>query len=429
MKKILYLFIIISLTNCSLIDTSFENEKDKENQPDNLAPKPAIIITYPENGTTLNSDFTILTDTSDDTVISKAEFYINDTLINTVITPPFAHNACISDMPEGSYKLSVKAYNSAGDTASSTVDITIQQNKASPAYPVRYTGTILTGTKVKLYSATKESTLKYAVSSDLSLLSPPGWTIEDTINFDTEGKFKVFTRTTKDGMEDSVIKTFYIQVVSSFSSAADETESNAVHMDSPDIWTWVVNHTSYNPGPGCDAIWQNPENAYGKASGTSTDIVCLGDGGDITLAFDKVITNDEGADFAVFENSFSDTFLELAFVEVSSNGIDYTRFNSFSLTESPVESWGEIEPTKIYNLAGKYRQGYGTPFDLEDLRFNPNVISGKVDLQKINFIRIIDITGDGREKDKDGNPIYDPYPTSQSAGFDLDGVAVINYKK
>ena len=55
-----------------------------------------------------------------------------------------------------------------------------------------------------------------------------------------------------------------------------------------------------------------------------------------------------------------------------------------------------------------------------------DVINGKVDLGNIRFVRIIDINGDGNTKDSFNNSIYDPYPCTGSAGFDLDAIGVIN---
>ena len=68
----------------------------------------------------------------------------------------------------------------------------------------------------------------------------------------------------------------------------------------------------------------------------------------------------------MFENGFADNFLELAFVEVSSNGIDFVRFPDESLTQTTTQvgSFGSLDPTNIDGLAGKYRVGFGTPFDL-----------------------------------------------------------------
>src|SRR5437868_4541796 len=67
--------------------------------------------------------------------------------------------------------------------------------------------------------------------------------------------------------------------------------------------------------------------AIGKADGS---IVSLGDGGIAVVTFTTPIKNGPGFDFAVFENSFDGAFLELAFVEVSSDGTTFFRFPATS---------------------------------------------------------------------------------------------------
>ena len=148
----------------------------------------------------------------------------------------------------------------------------------------------------------------------------------------------------------------------------------------------------------------------------------LGRSGQITLSFSTPIRNGFGSDFAVFENSFSDTFLELAYVEVSSDGSNFFRFENDSLTPSPVAAFGEVDPTNVHNLAGKYRRGQGTPFDLDDLRG----ISPLLNTAAVTHVRVVDVVGDGTALDTSGDVIYDPSPTLGSAGFDLDGVGVLN---
>lgn len=206
--------------------------------------------------------------------------------------------------------------------------------------------------------------------------------------------------------------------------AAGRPGSTAVSKDDPELRAWAAGWTDDVPGGEVSSTWQTPERALGKAVGDSYDIVSLGNGGRITLTFERPITNGAGWDFAVFENSFSDTFLELAWVEVSSDGIHFTRFPNRSLTPGPVGSFGAIDPTDIDGLAGKYRQGWGTPFDLSDLAANPEVQAGLVNPGAITQVRLVDIVGDGSARDSMGSPIYDPHPTYQSAGFDLDAVGV-----
>jgi len=206
-----------------------------------------------------------------------------------------------------------------------------------------------------------------------------------------------------------------------YAPAAGQPGSTAIDKDDAAIMGWATGWLNYLPGVECDETWQVPEMALGKAEGTSSAIVCLGRSGEITLTFDGVIQNGVGADFAVFENSFADTYLEFAYVEVSSNGTDFFRFPGDSLTASPVGAFGSTNPTDVHNLAGKYRQGYGTPFDLADLPDDPLLDKGAV-----RYVRLIDIVGDGNDLDAGGDPIYDPFPTSGSAGLDLDAVAVLH---
>lgn len=211
-------------------------------------------------------------------------------------------------------------------------------------------------------------------------------------------------------------------VAGPYPPAAGQPGSSAVAKNDPSITAWATGWTNYLVGSGCNASWQTPEKALGPAQGTSTDIVCLGNGGQITMIFDVFITNGPSWDFAVFENSFSDNFLELGFVEVSSNSVDFFRFPNASLTPNPVSAFGSVDPTNINNLAGKYRQGFGTPFDLAEL----DGVSPLLNVNAVTHVRIIDIVGDGVYLDSDGRPIYDPHPTSGSGGFDLDAVGVLN---
>lgn len=154
-------------------------------------------------------------------------------------------------------------------------------------------------------------------------------------------------------------------------------------------------------------------------------VLSLGDGGMVTLTFDQPIRNNEGYDFAVFENGFKvglSYYLELAHVEVSENGVDYIRFPSESVIDTgfQTDNFGYTDPTKLYNLAGKHQAPYGTLFDLEE-----------VGIEEINYIRLIDVVGSVNDsfgsRDSKGQIINDPWPTPfESSGFDLDAVAVVN---
>lgn len=171
--------------------------------------------------------------------------------------------------------------------------------------------------------------------------------------------------------------------------------------------------------------------AIGSADGT---IVSLGDSGIAVLNFARPVINGPGPDFAVFENGFpnpnnpEEAFLELAFVEVSSDGVNYTRFPATSLIQdtAQIAMAGTYSNARfINNLAGKYISQYGTPFDLQELAGTPGL-----NINHITHVRIVDVIGAiGAHGTTDvaGHKINDPYPTAiPTGGFDLDAVGVIN---
>lgn len=170
-------------------------------------------------------------------------------------------------------------------------------------------------------------------------------------------------------------------------------------------------------------------NAIGAVTGSDPmDCISLGDAGEAILTFNYPIVDGEGFDFAVFENSFSDTFLELATVEVSSDGVNYFGFVTTSLTPTDVQvgGFGSIDATKINNIAGKYKGGWGTPFDIAEI---PD--TSLLDKRNITHVKIRDVVGTINPtyatRDSHGNIINDPYPTPfATGGFDLSGVGVIN---
>lgn len=240
-------------------------------------------------------------------------------------------------------------------------------------------------------------------------------------------------------MHNRIIIFFALFFVSLFSLTAQtyappagQPGTTAMHKDSSAFINWVT---------GCNVIrgYQDISNTslgYANAGDSSmafgialsNGVISLGDGGSAICTFQYPIKNGAGPDFAVFENSFDDTFLELALVEVSSDGVNYVRFASHSLTDTVNQTgtFGSTDATKINNLAGKYRASYGTPFDLHELTGDPNI-----NLNSITHVKIIDVVGSINKayakRDSYNNMINDPWPTAfGSGGFDLDAIGVIN---
>ena len=208
--------------------------------------------------------------------------------------------------------------------------------------------------------------------------------------------------------------------------------STAIHKDSSIIVDWASELSIsrgymniLNPGAGF-ASYGIEEDAIGMANGIN--VISFGDGGEAIVSFDRAIMNGPGPDFVIFENGFIDHYMEFAFVEVSSDGVSFYQFDAVSETptDQQLSNFSISDCRYVNNLAGKYRQNFGTPFDLEEL-------SGEIglDVNDINFIRLIDVVGSIDSLvgsfDSQGNLINDPFPSEyESGGFYLDGVGVIN---
>ena len=222
-----------------------------------------------------------------------------------------------------------------------------------------------------------------------------------------------------------------------------------VSKDDPAITHWATSVVDYRPAPGVAASFADPAKALGPANGS---VVSLGDlnaqqisgnilPGAITLALATPIMNGPGWDLLIFENAGTlfpppFVFAELAYVEVSSSGVDFVRFPSDSLNVEPGQgipddteinttfgrAFAGINATNVNNLAGIHPSNFGTPFNLDDLATSPLVQNGIVDLSDIRFARLVDIPGNGAYFDSHGRPVLDAWPTSGSGGLDLDAV-------
>ena len=191
---------------------------------------------------------------------------------------------------------------------------------------------------------------------------------------------------------------------------ADETDKGPT----PFIDRVVTFQVGVGGGKGEDKL---PEIVLGPPQGggklqAGRHVLSLGEGGVIVLEFvDNEVIDGKGADFLIFENPFlrapgndpEQGFFELAKVEVSLNGEDWTEFPYDTSSRKgcaghhPVlanSEKNEIDPTDPEKAGGD-------PFDLKD-----------IGVKVVRFIRITDVRGYGG---KDG-----------SAGFDLDAIAAVH---
>lgn len=238
-----------------------------------------------------------------------------------------------------------------------------------------------------------------------------------------------------------------VVVASSRLATAGPFVNLGINFNDPALFAWADGVQSFAP-----ASSGSPPSAAAAALGPAgSGLVSLGDlsaaqigvlpPGQITLQFSHVFRNGAGWDLAVFENAgtfFTSPFVfgELAYVEVSSNGVDFARFPSTSLNVEPGSgspdtelnvafgrNFAGINATNVHNLAGIHPLKVGTAFDLDDLLPHPLAIAGTLDLNHIGYVRLVDIPGNGAFLDSQGRPVLDAWQTGGgSGGFDLDAV-------
>lgn len=172
-------------------------------------------------------------------------------------------------------------------------------------------------------------------------------------------------------------------------------------------------------------------------------ILSLGIGGSVTLAFDVTITDGPGADLTVFENGFvfgGGNYSEVAFVEVSTDGVAFARFPSrYAGPPGPQAPFGALPFGTFSGLAGGLPGianvftnaidpfdpvvSGGESFDLAELTQHPLVLAGTVDLANVHYVRIVDMVS-GVDVDSFGVMIQD---NGGASGADIDAVAVIQH--
>ncbi len=220
-----------------------------------------------------------------------------------------------------------------------------------------------------------------------------------------------------------------------FDPAGGKSGSHAIHRDNISLSYWgdsvLIKRGSQRINASSSAVVATgePTDALGTADNRT---VSIGDGGVATFYFSRAIADISGPDFVVFENGFEwagGYFLELAFVEVSSDGKRFVRFPSECAADSStqIENLSYMECEWYHNLAGKHQAPYGTPFDLEELKDSIGI-----DVSAITHIRLVDVVGSINDsfarRDSKGQKINDPWPTDfESGGFDLDAIGVLQF--
>lgn len=97
---------------------------------------PTVDLTSPVNDGKVTGTVKIQATATDNTGVSKVEFYVNSSLVKTSTTAPHAYDWATDAIANGTYLLSAKAFDSAGNTTSDSVSVTVENgDKEAPTTP------------------------------------------------------------------------------------------------------------------------------------------------------------------------------------------------------------------------------------------------------------------------------------------------------
>ena len=110
---------------------------------------PNVSLTAPANGATVADTVQLAASASDDTAVSRVEFYDSTTLLGTDTTAPYTFTWNTTGLPLGTHSLTARAYDSAGNSkTSTTVTVTVASDLTPPVVSVSApaAGAVITGT-------------------------------------------------------------------------------------------------------------------------------------------------------------------------------------------------------------------------------------------------------------------------------------------
>ena len=112
--------------NCgesSSVSGNVVNAKVSDNNP------PSVSIVQPLNGSTVSKTIDVVASASDESGISKVEFYIDGKLAATVSGEPYVYMWNTRSVKDGWHTLTVKAYDKNGNTADASIKIYVSNRK------------------------------------------------------------------------------------------------------------------------------------------------------------------------------------------------------------------------------------------------------------------------------------------------------------
>jgi len=121
---------------------------------------PTVQLTAPAEGGTVSGNVQVAASASDNTGVTKVEFFVNSTLVKTSTAAPHNYQWDTTASPNGTYLVAAKAYDAAGNVSSDSYSVLVQNgDQQVPSVPGNLKATAPTYNRVNLtWSASTDNT-------------------------------------------------------------------------------------------------------------------------------------------------------------------------------------------------------------------------------------------------------------------------------
>jgi len=130
---------VVSFTNSSHVVRSTDNQDILVSTAGGSYtigdPAPSVTITNPTEGQIVSGTVNVTATASDNARVTRVEFYIDSQLKATDDTAPYTYSWDTKTIVDGAHAISAKAYDSANQEGSNTVNVVVKNNDTEPPTP------------------------------------------------------------------------------------------------------------------------------------------------------------------------------------------------------------------------------------------------------------------------------------------------------
>jgi hypothetical protein len=137
---------------------------------------PSVSITAPANGSTVADTVNVTADATDDTGVTKVEFYVDGQLKSTDTSSPYSYSWDTTSVSNGNISLLVKAFDAVPNTATDTIAVTVSNDTGGPSPPTANIKANNSNGPITIYYNAAATISWTSTNTSSCSVSPTGWT-------------------------------------------------------------------------------------------------------------------------------------------------------------------------------------------------------------------------------------------------------------